>query len=418
MLKKHSNLGFREAVRFLPFPLKDLEWAERRTYTFDSFRGGVDGALISLDQSVFLLVAIQFFAVADLFTSLIASAKFTGLLLTLLLTTVFGRRKWKKSSMTAVSTIVSGVCLVGAGLHETFFVPGVVLHLIFIALRVPLLTSIYEENYAANRRGRLYSTAVMLSILCGLGTSLLYANVLDRDISLYSPLFIGMGLFTILSGGLFFLVPSGRFKRGSNPLKDLSLLVKNKLFGLMCLSWSILGFANLWSLPLRIVHLAEQERGLGLSPFQVVLVLSILPNLLRLGLNHYWAGNFDKHHILHMRIVINLFIGSGILIFFLGKTLPVVAIGSGIMTCGFAGGAYLWNLWVTKIAPPGETHRYMTVHTFLAGVRGIISPFIGFLAAGAISLQGIGFISFGMMVVSCCLLLPAILEHRQGSTKR
>ena len=235
------------------------------------------------------------------------------------------------------------------------------LHLLFIALRVPSLTAIYEENYAQDRRGRLYSTGVLLSILSGLAASLLFGRLLNENMELYRPLFIVVGLLSVFSGLLFFFVPSGEITRehNSHPLRDLSLLFSNRVFGLMSLSWFIVGFANLWSLPLRAVYLAEQERGLGLSPFQVVLILGILPNITRVVFNRYWAGHFDRHSFVNMRVLLNVFIASGLLIFFLGRTVLTVALGSAVMSIGFAGGAYLWNLWVTKVfAARGESSLY------------------------------------------------------------
>ena len=412
----HSASGFARRTLSLPFPLRELKLAERRTYIFDSIRGAVDGVLINLDQAVYLLVAIQFFSVPDLYISLIASSKFIGLLGTLFLTLLLGGRGWKKSQLVASASILSGVLLAMAGIlpNEGFFVAGIVLHLIFIALRVPLLTAIYEENYAQSRRGRLYSTSVLLSIVSGLATSFLAGRLLDTDIELYRPLFLIVGLVSVLSGLLFFFVPSTeiRRERGSHPLKDLGLLFRNRIFGFVSLSWFIVGFANLWSLPLRTVYLAEQERGLGLSPFQVVLVLGILPNLLRILLNRYWAGHFDRQNFVQMRVLLNIFIASGILIFFLGQTLLSVAIGSVVMNIGFAGGAYLWNLWVTKVAPPGESQRYMAVHSFLAGVRGVLSPFLGFLAAATVSVRGVGLLSVGIMVIGSLVLIPALRQQR------
>ncbi len=392
----------------MKIPLAKLSTTERRTYVLDSTRGAVDGVLLSLEQSVFLLVAIQFFAVADIYTSLITSSRFIGLFMTVFLPSLFGRRGWTKSFLVGTNTLLAGCFLILSATDEVFFVPGIVLHLILIAVRTPLLTAIYEENYAKNRRGRLYSTGVMLSIICGLATGFISANLLEKDITLYRILFIFIGLLTIISGLLFLKVPSDKLRENNHPLKDLKLLVRNKLFGLMSLSWSIVGFANLWSLPLRVVHLADPERGLNFSPFLVILVLSIFPNLIRILLNYYWAGHFDRHHFLRMRITLNVFIAGGILIFFLGKTLIAVSIGSIIMSIGFAGGAYLWNLWVMKIAPPGETQHYMTAHTFLAGLRGMVSPFLGVFAAQIVNLQGIGIISFGIMFAGSLVLLPSL----------
>ena len=108
---KRSVRGAGRRIGFLPFSLKELEWAERRTYIFDSIRGAVDGVTFNLDQAVYLLVAIQFFSVPDLYTSLISSSKFVGLLATLFLTVLLGGRGLRKSSVVGFFTVLSGVLL-------------------------------------------------------------------------------------------------------------------------------------------------------------------------------------------------------------------------------------------------------------------------------------------------------------------
>jgi hypothetical protein len=43
-----------------------------------------------------------------------------------------------------------------------------------------------------------------------------------------------------------------------------------------------------------------------------------------------------------------------------------------------AGGNVTWALWVTKLAPKHAVAEYMSVHTFLTGMRGLVAPALGF----------------------------------------
>ena len=68
----------------------------------------------------------------------------------------------------------------------------------------------------------------------------------------------------------------------------------------------------------------------------------------------------------------------------------------------------MWNLWVTKIAPPGRSQLYMSVHSFFTGLRGIIGPLAGFLFINHFNIQGVGLLSFALILVSIFMLLPHI----------
>lgn len=53
----------------------------KRSYHIDTFRQSADGMIQPLIDSVFMLVAIQFFAVGDFWKGLIAASNFIGFLL-------------------------------------------------------------------------------------------------------------------------------------------------------------------------------------------------------------------------------------------------------------------------------------------------------------------------------------------------
>ncbi len=180
----------------------------------------------------------------------------------------------------------------------------------------------------------------------------------------------------------------------------------------MSVSWFLMGFANLWTLPLRVVYLAESDRGLGLSALTVSVMMGIIPNAIKITMNRVWAGLFDRIGLIHYRILVNVFIGTGILLFFSTRNLIVVHIGNILINVGLAGSPFIWNLWVNKVAPEGESHRYMSVHTFLAGVRGILAPFLGFSFIQSYSLAAIGYTSAGLVLTSILLLIPLISSFR------
>ena len=389
---------------------RTLSGVERHTYLCDSIRSIPDGFVVSFAQTFFLLIAISVFHTSDFAKSIISSSNFIGFLLALFTSVLFKGRKI--STAAAALTFLGGVAIIltGCAVSSWLYVAGVVASGIAINMRPPLFTSLYEQNYKKTHLGRLYSTAILLSTFSTLFASTAIGFLLDRDIHLYRIPFIVVGCALVAVSWLVHTIPSGKLgmKRVTGFLSDLSLLWKNRLFGIMSLSWFLMGFANLWSLPLRVVYLAEADRGLGLSPLYVSIVLGIVPPAIRLLTNRMWAVLFDKIELLHYRILVNVFIGTGILLFFATKNLVVINIGNVLLNVGFAGSPFIWNLWVNKIAPAGESHRYMSVHTFLAGIRGIAAPFAGFSFIGVFSISMVGYASVGLVLVSILLLVPLI----------
>jgi len=97
----------------------------------------------------------------------------------------------------------------------------------------------------------------------------------------------------------------------------------------------------------------------------------------------------------------------------LAREVSALAIAGTITNIGFAGTLLAWNLWVTKIAPPGKSQVYMSVHSLFSGLRGITGPLAGFLFINHFNIRGVGLLSFGLILASILLLLPHI---RAGKT--
>jgi hypothetical protein len=272
---------------------------ERKTFIVDTVRRGVDGIMVSLIQTVFLLVAIRAFDVSDLLKSLLSSAHYLGFMGALFYTTALSRTDIRKSILAALPAILSGGLLLIAAFPESG--PGYVLAGSFAimchALSKPFVLGIYGENYRPDRRGRLLSVGLVLSIIVGIVTNSIFGKALDGDIFSYRPIFIVSGGLLVTGSALFFMIPTSPPHRGveRNPFRCLSLLLTDTRFGMIMLSWFIFGFANLWSTPIRIVYLAEAERGLGLSPLLVMIIMGIIPEVVKLMATPVWGYFFDKY---------------------------------------------------------------------------------------------------------------------------
>jgi hypothetical protein len=87
---------------------------------------------------------------------------------------------------------------------------------------------------------------------------------------------------------------------------------------------------------------------------------------------------------------------------------PGILSGAIIYGVATAGGDVAWSLWVTKLAPPDRVADYMSVHTFFTGLRGVFAPTAAFALIGALSVQALGWISAGLILLASLLLLPEV----------
>ena len=91
-----------------------------------------------------------------------------------------------------------------------------------------------------------------------------------------------------------------------------------------------------------------------------------------------------------------------------------LVIGAIIFGISNAGADIAWSLWVTKLAPPNRVADYMSVHTFLTGIRGVIAPLVAFhfvtsFSSGAMGT--LGGISASLILTASLLLIP---EFKSG----
>ena len=243
------------------------------------------------------------------------------------------------------------------------------------------------------------------------------SSLLEIDITYFSWVFTLLGICAFAKAWALNSIPSKLVEENSHehPLGNLKYAVKDRDFGYVLLTWFIMGFANLWVLPLRVDYVASANYGIEASPFIVALIITIVPETMRLIFIPFWARLFDRMNFVILRMILNVLFGAGIAIFFISKNLFVIGTGSALIGVAFAGGSIAWTLWVTKYAPPGKVSAYMSVHVGLTGIRGTIGPMIGYWTAGQIGVIMTGWVSCGLMILATLMLIPEI-RHGQRRT--
>jgi MFS family permease len=389
----------------------------RRTYKYDLWRGFFEGVLSSGIQTFALFIAIRYYNAGEGLKSLIAAAPFIGMILSLPLVHYTAGKGLKKSFCSAVPSALASVCLIIAAWIPSleFYALMITISYICRSAAIPYLTSIYSDNYPHLKRGASFSKPLLLTVaissLFGLAGSLL----LEMNIIYFNWVFTVVGISALAKAWAISLMPSKVIEKTSHnhPFGNFEYVVKDREFGYVLFTWFIMGFANLWVLPLRVDYVASSTYGIEASPLIVALIITIIPETIRFLFIPFWARLFDHMNFIVLRMILNVLFGMGIALFFISKNLLIIGAGSALIGLAFAGGSIAWALWVTKYAPPEKVSAYMSVHVCLTGIRGTIGPMIGYWTAAQVGATMTGWISCGLMILATIMLLPEIKHGRK-----
>lgn len=386
------------------------------TFRIERWRAVTSGILETAGTTFLLLIALRWFHAGAIAKALVAAGSSVGLLITPLVVTHVTRRGLSPSlAACRLMCIGAGAFLVSALLPVLpVYVVGVVVGMTMVSAVIPLLTQMYQENYPADQRGRLFSRTVMIRILTAAVFAKVAGTYLARDLGGFRTLLLVFAAASAIAAWLLRRCPTSAIvdSGGAHPLRALRFVRDDDVFRRTLIAWMLMGFANLMMLPLRVEFLAHERYGLRLPADQIALYTSVVPNIARLIMSPVWGWLFDRMNFFALRVTLNVGFMVGILSFFTtGSTAGLVA-GAIIYGISNAGGDVAWSLWVTKFAPPGRVADYMSVHTFFTGVRGVLAPVAAFQLAATVSLPTLGWISAGLIGAACLVLLPDTRSKR------
>lgn len=388
--------------------------AERQsiTYRSEKWRAAAQGVVETAITTFVLLIAVRHFDAGPAAKALVVAGQAFGLLASPLVTAWVGATGWKVGRAASVIGLVGAMGFAVAALSPWLpgYIAGVLLGALCTSAGVPLITQIYQNNYAREVRGRLFARTVMIRIAAAAAFAFLAGRALSADFARYPWVLL------IFAGAMFFSswrlwrTPSAPLARpeSRHPLQSLRFAATDPVFRRALISWMLMGFGNLMMLPMRVEYLANPKYGLALAAGTIALLTAVVPNIARLAVNPLWGMLFDRMNFFLLRILINIFFIIGILSFFTGGTFAGLIAGAIIFGLANAGGELAWSLWVTKIAPPERVAEYMSAHTFLTGIRGIAAPFVAFYIAQTTPLSVLGAVSGGLILLACVVLLPEV----------
>ncbi len=380
----------------------------RRTFPWDLTRGAASGAFATIQTIFALAVAIKYFDATTTQKSVIMAANALGLLLSLAYAAwspVLARKTWRAALPTV--GVACGLFIAALAHNAAVFTVGTTFFGICATLPLPIMTGIYRDNYRGSVRGQVMGISFIVASLVGLGAQFGCGVLLDRTLENYRAIFACMAGLALLAGFAILRMPGGNGNRddvSANPLASFGAIRENPVFGYVLMAWFLFGFANLLLMPQRIEYLADPRYGIGLTAGQIAFIIGGTTEAVRLIVTQVWARLFDRFNFIKLRIVLVLMILVSIAIYYNTTSIPVIFLATVLLAAAHGGGSIAWTLWVTKFSPPHETARYMSVHTFLTGVRGAMAPFAGYFLVEHLGIRGTALFSCVLIALSLVIL--------------
>lgn len=403
---------------FRIFAMPPMRRHERATlgYSYTSELGR--GLFAGLTSDFALAIAVTVFGVRDekLLLWLLSSAVFFGMLTAMAVTIVSSR--WRKRNAVFALEVASRTFLIMAAVAagRVGFVVLMTLAIMFSAINVPLISGIYGANFGKMIRGRAVGRLHGVAMLTSAVVAFVASEIVRGHPERYRWVFLGVGLASLLCTLAVRRIPEAARRSGGRPaisIRDILRIVRtDKAFLYLELCWFIFGFCNLWLVPLKVLRLDEMGYDIARITIATTVVMTGI-QIVGLGL---WGRIIYRMNFAHYRMLIGLFLASGFALFFFSTSYPLVLAGSAVWGLGLAGGVLSWRLVATFFTEPGMVPAYMAVHTLMAGIRGMIGPFLALVVRAHFGIQtaaGISIVGTAIATLMLVALVPMMDRRRR-----
>ena len=389
-----------------------------RTFRLDLSKATLQGIVETAGQTFFVLIAVKALDAGPTIKSLLVISGPLGLLLNPLGLWLVRSCRWSAARGAATFNAAAACGFLAAALPGPLwqFAGGCMLGAVGMTLAVPLMTQIYQNNYPREKRGRLFSMTVIPRVLMAALFSWLGGMWLEQSIERYR--WVVLAFAAAAAGCAWFIsrMPSRELSAVSsmNPLHGWRHVRRDGAFRWLLISWMLLGLGNLMMLPLRVDYVANPDFGIQLPANQAAMLTGVIPAITMLVLSPFWGPVFDRYNFYVLRFFLNLSFIGGMLCHFIIGGMPGFVAGSLCFGIAMSGGNVAWSLWVTKIAKPDDVAEYMSVHTALAGLRGVIAPAAGFWLAGSgVDIPLLAWLAIALIAAGTVVLAPETTTLRR-----
>jgi MFS family permease len=399
----------------------------RRTFGLDLTRSLPTGCVDTAVTTFAVFLAERAFSASIAVKVLLVAAPSAGMLASLFVVQAIRRSGHSVNAVGGLIWIAAACGFLAAALgggNPATFAGGVSGALFFLSLGAPLLAQIYRNHYPDRIRGRLFSFSSMARALAAAGFSVAASAALTADLGIWPWLLTAYAGCCISMAWLVMrmrpvaldrtarvrMFDSFRHVRADPPFRRLLVV------------WMFLGLGNLLSMALFVEYLANPAYGFGYDANRVGWLTTTIPMLAFVSCVVVWGTLFDRMNFYVVRLVINLIFILGIALYYFGDSYPMLCAGMAVHGVARAGGNVAWSLWVTKFADAGRVTEYMSVHTFLTGIRGVLAPVLSFglaatLGAPVMAWLGIALIVIGSLIVAPDMRRPAGERPKVGHSR-
>ncbi len=388
----------------------------RRTFGLETVRSVAVGVQETAFQTFAILIALKHFESGPAVKSLILSSQAIGLIGSLFIIPWVQRSSIRLNHAAAGISFVAAIGFIVAALSknsEIGFLGGMSVGFICMALPMPLQTQLLRQNYPDKQRGRLFSITILARAISAMAFSYFGGQWLEGNMEKFPLLLICFAAATLVSTICFVFLPSPKIDKSIaanaprvSVFNSMRWLRDDAQFRIVIFAAMAMGFGFLPAIALRVEYLANPVHGISLDIGTIAFLTGVLPSLARMGSTFFWGWLFDRMQVFRLRGIVNLCFLAGILTYFTTPVYGMLVAGSIIFGIARGGGEILWNLWVTKLAKPEHVGEYMSVHTFLTGIRALIAPFFGFYLADLISVKAVVVSSSLLIGLSVIILIP------------
>jgi MFS family permease len=373
----------------------------------EMWRSAPAGILDTAYTTFGMIVAVKVFDASDAAKAVFLGSPRIGMIAAIFVVPMLLRMRSTVAQTAAVTQLVAGLCFALAAFFshsEEMFITGISLGFILFALQIPLMTQLYRANYPPAKRGRLYAITGIMRALGAAVFSWGGGWLLGWNLEAYPWLLWSFALMALLSGWLTYGLPATPWEvleSGDRSLwRSWRWVREDRDFRTLLISWMMMGVGNLVAFSLFVEFLANPAHGIALSADRVALFTGVIPLLARLASSYHWGILFDRAPFFVVRITLNLITAVSILCFFLGDNEWWWGTGMALSGLSLAGGNLAWALFVTKLAPEHAVAEYMSVHTFLTGIRGVLAPFLAYAMIEWWSFTSMAWICAGLVVAA------------------
>lgn len=393
---------------------------QRRTFRLELLRALPNGFVETAASTFVLFIAIRFFDLAPMMKAMLVAASSIGLLLSLFLVQIARRLGRPINRFAAANWVVAALGFALAASSENqpvrYFL-GCMLAFIALGMGAPLISQIYRKHYPDRTRGHLFSLTAMtrasMAACIGWAGGLWMAT---RDES-FSPLFWAYAVACLIMAGCVSAMAPVVLQR-SRQLKWFDAfrhVSADRPFRKLLGVWMVLGLGNLAAFALFVEFISNPIYGYALTADQVGMITSTIPMAVFIACVVPWGIVFDRLPFYRVRTLVNLFFIAGILVYFLGGNWISLCVGIALHGLARSGGNILWTLWVTRFADAERVIEYMSVHSFLTGVRGVVAPVLAFALIEPLGPATVAWVSAGLIALGTLWLTPELIAETRAA---